>query len=115
MAYEKQTWDNNSEFNPTRMNHIENGIYSASISLFAEYTKSTSVTTGSYPTNKLFFISIYGAINNTPMVSAFIDSKNRLNKRLYLDSSHSIYMNQSGAFDMSGLEDGSTVVIYAIG
>lgn len=26
MAYEKQTWDTNSYVNPTRMNHIENGI-----------------------------------------------------------------------------------------
>lgn len=27
MAYEKQTWDTTSIFNPTRMNHIEQGIY----------------------------------------------------------------------------------------
>lgn len=26
MAYEKQTWNTNSFVNPTRMNHIENGI-----------------------------------------------------------------------------------------
>ena len=26
MAYDKQTWDTNSFVNPTRMNHIENGI-----------------------------------------------------------------------------------------
>lgn len=32
MAYTKQTWDSNSIFNPTRMNHIEDGIESADIS-----------------------------------------------------------------------------------
>ena len=29
MAYSKQTWDTTSYVNPTRMNHIEDGIYSA--------------------------------------------------------------------------------------
>ena len=27
MSYSKQTWDTTSYFNPTRMNHIEDGIY----------------------------------------------------------------------------------------
>ena len=31
MAYSKQTWDTTSYVNPTRMNHIEQGIYDASI------------------------------------------------------------------------------------
>ena len=30
MAYSKQTWDTTSYVNPTRMNHMENGIESAS-------------------------------------------------------------------------------------
>lgn len=30
MAYSKQTWDTTSYVNPTRMNHIEQGIYDAS-------------------------------------------------------------------------------------
>lgn len=29
MAYDKQTWDTTSYVNPTRMNHIEQGIYDA--------------------------------------------------------------------------------------
>ena len=29
MAYSKQTWDTTSYVNPTRMNHIEQGIYDA--------------------------------------------------------------------------------------
>lgn len=38
MAYSKQTWDTTSYVNPTRMNHIEQGIYDASNS--AVYTTS---------------------------------------------------------------------------
>lgn len=33
MAYDKQTWDTNSFVNPTRMNHIENGIEANSNSI----------------------------------------------------------------------------------
>ena len=38
MAYSKQIWDTTSYVNPTRMNHIEQGIYDASNS--AAYTTS---------------------------------------------------------------------------
>ena len=31
MAYTKQTWDTNSDFTPTRMNHIEDGIYNTDL------------------------------------------------------------------------------------
>ena len=31
IPYDKQTWDTTSYVNPTRMNHIEDGIYNASI------------------------------------------------------------------------------------
>lgn len=31
MEYNKQIWDTNSIFNPTRMNHIENGIEAVSL------------------------------------------------------------------------------------
>lgn len=33
MAYSKQTWDTTSYVNPTRMNHIEDGIYENSTNL----------------------------------------------------------------------------------
>lgn len=33
MAYSKQTWDTTSYVNPTRMNHIEQGIYDATTEL----------------------------------------------------------------------------------
>ena len=33
MAYSKQTWDTTSYVNPTRMNHIEDGIYNNSLSI----------------------------------------------------------------------------------
>lgn len=43
MAYSKQTWDTNSVFNPTRMNHIEDGIASASTASGTEYSSGVSV------------------------------------------------------------------------
>ena len=43
MAYSKQTWDTNSIFNPTRMNHIEDGIESASTATGTEYSSGVSV------------------------------------------------------------------------
>lgn len=45
MAYSKQTWDTTSIFNPTRMNHIENGIESASTADGTEYSSGVSVKT----------------------------------------------------------------------
>jgi len=43
-AYTKQTWDTTSVFNPTRMNHIEQGIYDASTNIVDNLT-STDATT----------------------------------------------------------------------
>lgn len=43
-AYTKQTWDTTSIFNPTRMNHIEEGIYGASTNIVDNLT-STDATT----------------------------------------------------------------------
>ena len=43
MAYSKQTWDTTSIFNPTRMNHIEDGIESASTATGTEYSSGVSV------------------------------------------------------------------------
>ena len=43
MAYSKQTWDTTSYVNPTRMNHIEQGIYDASTADGTEYSSGVSV------------------------------------------------------------------------
>lgn len=43
MAYSKQTWDTTSYVNPTRMNHIEQGIYDASTATGTEYSSGVSV------------------------------------------------------------------------
>lgn len=43
MAYSKQTWDTTSYVNPTRMNHIEVGIESASTATGTEYSSGVSV------------------------------------------------------------------------
>lgn len=130
MAYSKQTWDTTSYVNPTRMNHIEDGIESAStatgteyssgvsvkqkideknsFSLFGEYTKSSSVETGNYPTDKSFIVTVFGS---GVFVSAFVPSRFYLGKFLYLDSTHRIYFNNVGVFGMGDVEDGTTVVI----
>lgn len=43
MAYSKQTWDTTSYVNPTRMNHIEDGIASASTADGTDYSSGVSV------------------------------------------------------------------------
>lgn len=43
MAYSKQTWDTTSYVNPTRMNHIEQGVYDASTATGTEYSSGVSV------------------------------------------------------------------------
>ena len=42
MAYSKQTWDTTSYVNPTRMNHIEDGIYDVSAKVEKKYTNTES-------------------------------------------------------------------------
>jgi len=47
MAYPKQTWDTSSYVNPTRMNHIEDGIKSAVDGLTNIYIEGSTNNTGS--------------------------------------------------------------------
>lgn len=53
MAYSKQTWDTTSYVNPTRMNHIEDGIYDA--------TTPTTITTGLVPESDVSVVGFQGA------------------------------------------------------
>ena len=46
MAYEKQTWDTTSFVNPTRMNHIEDGIEGAKKQIIARMTPNANETIG---------------------------------------------------------------------
>ena len=57
MAYDKQIWDTNSIFNPTRMNHIENGIESASPKI-SEFNVTIGAGTGSEPFTYRGFASL---------------------------------------------------------
>lgn len=70
MAYSKQTWDTTSYVNPTRMNHIEDGI--ASIP-WVEYGQTTSVTisANSYQDVTINFSEIHGS---NPMIIPAIKS-----------------------------------------
>lgn len=81
------------------------------ISLFGTYTKSASVETGNYPTNKPFIATAYGSGN---VVSMFCANRSNLRKFLYLDSTHRIYFNSVGAFSLGDVENGTTVEIYQI-
>lgn len=47
MAYSKQTWDTTSFVNPTRMNHIEEGIEDATKTYSGNFTAGSNVTIGS--------------------------------------------------------------------
>lgn len=46
MAYSKQTWDTTSYVNPTRMNHIEDGIYDISSQQDEDIVASTRAWAG---------------------------------------------------------------------
>ena len=64
MAYSKQTWDTTSYVNPTRMNHIEQGIYDASTATGTEYSSGVSVK------DMIDDLSTWESINlGTPTVS----------------------------------------------
>lgn len=133
MAYSKQTWDTTSYVNPTRMNHIEDGIESAStatgteyssgvsvkdkidskigLSLYGSYTKSADVEVGYYPINKPFVATVYGS---GVVVSMFCANRSNLGKFLYLDSTHRVYFNNAGTFGLGDVENGTTVEVYQI-
>lgn len=63
MAYDKQTWDTTSYVNPTRMNHIEDGVYNASNEFLSKGTSTGDadaiLTIGIYRSNE-------GGITNCP-------------------------------------------------
>ena len=44
MAYSKQTWDTTSYVNPTRMNHMEQGIYDAEQEIFTTHNITNKCT-----------------------------------------------------------------------
>ena len=48
MAYSKQTWDTTSYVNPTRMNHIEQGIYDVSTDILIEDISSLFTYSAQY-------------------------------------------------------------------
>ena len=58
MAYSKQTWDTTSYVNPTRMNHIEQGIEDVSKKFTkvetTSYSSSGGNTIWNFPTNEGF-------------------------------------------------------------
>lgn len=59
MAYSPQTWDTNSDFTPTRMNHIENGIKAVedgSVHLLFSDTWDYSAKTFTVKTSSSFLI-----------------------------------------------------------
>ena len=76
MAYSKQTWDTNSVFNPTRMNHMEDGIYDAE----ANYVDVTVTTDSSGFAN---LGSTNGGINK--VLSAMVLSPRRCACELWLN------------------------------
>ena len=55
MAYSKQTWDTTSYVNPTRMNHIEDGIYSVDTKTANDIPYSSGVSVK----DKLDWVLIY--------------------------------------------------------
>lgn len=77
------------------------------------YTKSSEVTGGNYPTGKNFFAIIVQSGGNGAVTTNLLNSA-YLNKRVYVDTTHFAYFNNSGVFSMSDLQDGDLVAIIPI-
>ena len=79
MAYSKQTWDTTSYVNPTRMNHIEDGI-DAVDSRTQLYFKDRTATTDNYghiQLGSIYNLSVWAITN------IFIIAPNNFNCILY--------------------------------
>ena len=94
MAYTKQTWDTTSIFNPTRMNHIEDGIAEATtptaegISVTPNTTYTGTFVVRAYLFGRFFFITGYMQIsaqvpNNTQIATINLNGKTLL-QELYI-------------------------------
>ena len=62
MVYSKQTWDTTSYVNPTRMNHIEDGIYDVSQRL--DGSNVVKVKTGQLTTNQQSYVPVSSLLAN---------------------------------------------------
>ena len=85
MAYSKQTWDTTSYVNPTRMNHIEQGIYDvAEVISKLETGQSNSITinansysdltinfTGTHTSNAMVICNLKSTGDNPDNVTAW--------------------------------------------
>lgn len=110
MAYSKQTWDTTSIFNPTRMNHIEDGIYSADTRTANDipYSENTTVK------NKLDEIAKQG-VNVTPSSSGKSTLLEYITDVVY-SKNLSIYCFRAEGFsDLPRSDWGFDVVVYNIG
>ena len=77
------------------------------------FVKSAETTSGSYPTDKPFIITATAGTSQSPIVSLFVPTTTILNRRLYIGDG-SIYFNMYGAFDMSAMDNGTTVIVTPI-
>ena len=72
MAYSKQTWDTTSYVNPTRMNHIEDGIEANDQRFITVITQSYTVTVGA---NADVLVEITDSLPSTTqykLISAYV-------------------------------------------
>lgn len=100
--YSKQTWDTTSIFNPTRMNHIEQGIYDADLREGGTITGQLAVEGNFFCNNKngsttSLGESVLASGNNVPQGTAG-NSRGRL--RLFCNNSY--YTDLTAPNDMSG-------------
>lgn len=70
MAYDKQTWDMQSHINPTRMNHIEDGIASAGNSVLATINLAGESKTAEWYLNSLY--SEISSLNDVTICEGFV-------------------------------------------
>lgn len=108
-AYTKQTWDTTSVFNPTRMNHIEQGIYDASTNIVdnltsTDATKALSAKQGKVLNDNLTVITPKGTGSN-------IDTQAKIDG---LTVGSTVYGYVAGGVSPFGIQNWATIQTIGI-
>ena len=85
MAYSKQTWDTTSYVNPTRMNHIEQGIYDAQTTADNASTKINGLISTNVNASNFTYEQATGCYISNQTAGAYVNNKTILGAFVYCD------------------------------
>lgn len=102
MAYSKQTWDTASYVNPTRMNHIEQGIYDVEQSIPQRVT---------IPSTNFSFDSTSDFFYSNSVISDYIGNKEILAVSVFASTITTVLacnVSSSNRFIVTGVNNNNT-------